>query len=83
MTRFRLLGGRATMWTRRLDYQGMRSFLVLFLIYMFLSIHIFYYTRKKGRLLYISSRRIVYSVYTFESHCKLSAFVLTAFGQVC
>ena len=84
MTRFKLPGGRAIGWTIWSDYQEMRSFLVLFLIYTFLSVHIFYFTRKKVYPLYISSRRIVYSVVcTFETHSKLSAFVHTACGPVC
>ena len=76
MTQFRLPGGRAIGRTRRSDYREMRSFLVLFLIFMFLSIHIFYCTCKKVCPLYISSHRTVYSViYTFDSPSKLSAFV--------
>ena len=75
-TRFRLPCGRATGRTRQSNYREMQSFLVLFLIYTFLSVHIFYGTRKKVHPLYISSRRTVYSVVcTFESRSKLSAFV--------
>jgi hypothetical protein len=77
-TRFRLPSGRVTRRARHSDYREMRSFLILFLICMFLSIHIFYCTCKKVCLLYISSRRTVYSVIcTFESHSKLSSFVHT------
>ena len=84
MTRLRLLGGQATGWMRRSDYQEMRSFLVLFLICTFLFVHIFYCTSKKVPSMYISSRRTVYSVVsTFESHSKLSAFVHSASRLVC
>jgi hypothetical protein len=77
-TWFRLPSGRVTRRARHSDYQEMRSFLVLFLICTFLSILIFYCTRKKVCPLYISSRRTVYSVIcTFESHSKLSSFVHT------
>jgi hypothetical protein len=77
-TRFRLPSGRVTRRARHSDYREMRSFLILFLICTFLPIHIFYCTRKKVCLLYISSCRTVDSVIcTFESHSKLSSFVHT------
>ena len=84
MTQFRLLGGRATGRTGQSNYREMWSFLVLFLICMFLSVHIFYCTYKKVHPLYISSHRTIYSVVcTFESRSKLNAFVHSPSGPVC